>query len=222
MCKYPLTMKNGHMFIELENGPWLMDTGAPTSFGSESSITIEKTDFEIQSHYMGMDISQIEDAVGVDMVGLLGTDVLDNFDILLDVPSNTATISNGEIKHSGTSLNLYEFMGIPIVTALIGESEFQMFLDTGAEISYLQDEILETFPKSGPVEDFYPGFGPFETETYYAKVTLGNEQFSLRTGTLPQLLGMTLMMGGIQGILGNDIFRDRRVGYFPRRELLVI
>ena len=195
MNSYPLTLKNDHMFLELQSGLWLIDTGAPTSFGSESSITIEKTDFEIQSDYMGMDINQIEDAVGVDMVGLLGTDVLDNFDILLDVPSNTVTISSGEIKHSGTSLNLNEFMGIPIVTALIGESEFQMFLDTGAEISYLQDEILETFPKSGPVEDFYPGFGPFETETYSVEVTLDNVQFSLRCGTLPQLLGMTLMMG---------------------------
>ena len=62
----------------------------------------------------------------------------------------------------------------------------------------------------------------FETETYSAKVTLGNVQFSLRCGTLPQLLGMTLMMGGTQGILGNDIFRDRKIGYFPRRGLLVI
>ena len=113
-------------------------------------------------------------------------------------------------------------MGIPIVTAGISGHEFQMFLDTGAQISYLQDEILETFPKSGSLTDFYPGFGTFETETYSAKVTLGNVQFSLRCGTLPQLLGMTLMMGGTQGILGNDIFRDRKIGYFPRRGLLVI
>ena len=222
MNSYPLTLKNDHMFLELQGGTWLMDTGAPTSFGSESTASIEKTDFEIQSNYMGMDIDQIKDATDIDMVGLLGTDVLNNFDFLLDLPSETATISSGEIEHVGSSLNLNEFMGIPIVTACISGHEFQMFLDTGAQISYLQDEILETFPKSGSLTDFYPGFGTFETETYSAKVTLGNVQFSLRCGTLPQLLGMTLMMGGTQGILGNDIFRDRKVGYFPRRGLLVI
>ena len=222
MNNYPLTMKNDHMFLELQSGPWLLDTGAPTSFGSESTASIEKTDFEIQSNYMGMDINQIRDATDIDMVGLLGTDVLNNFDFLLDLPSETATISSGEIEHVGSHLNLNEFMGIPIVTARICGHEFQMFLDTGAQISYLQDEILETFPKSDSLTDFYPGFGTFETNTYSVEVTLDNVRFSLRCGTLPQLLGMALMMGGTQGILGNDIFRDGIVGYFPRRGLLVI
>ena len=99
MNKYPLTMKNDHMFLELQSGLWLIDTGAPTSFGSESTASIEKTDFEIQSNYMGMDINQIKDATDIDMVGLLGIDVLNNFDFLLDLPSETATISSDEIEH---------------------------------------------------------------------------------------------------------------------------
>ena len=41
-------------------------------------------------------------------------------------------------------------------------------------------------------------------------------------GTLPGLLGMTLMMAGAQGIIGNQILTNRVVGYFPRRRLLVL
>ena len=113
-------------------------------------------------------------------------------------------------------------MEIPIITASVSGREFKMFLDTGAQVSYLQDEIIESFPKSDSMTDFFPGFGTFDTETYLVDMGLGCLQFSLRCGTLPLMLGMTLMMGGTEGVLGNDIFRDKKVGYFPRRRLLVI
>ena len=44
--------------------------------------------------------------------------------------------------------------------------ERRMFFDTGAQISYLQDDVLDTFPSAGPVTDFYPGVGQFQTETH--------------------------------------------------------
>jgi hypothetical protein len=35
-------------------------------------------------------------------------------------------------------------------------------------------------------------------------------------------LGMTLTMAGVEGIIGNELITDRALGYFPRRQKLVI
>jgi hypothetical protein len=91
-----------------------------------------------------------------------------------------------------------------------------LFFDTGAQISYFQDESLSTYPSAGELTDFYPGFGQFQTDTYNVPIRIGSEQFTIRCGKLPGLLGMSLAMADVQGILGNQILLDRRVGYFPR------
>jgi len=97
-----------------------------------------------------------------------------------------------------------------------------MFFDTGAQISYFQDDSITDYPYAGPVEDFYPGLGQFVTETHIVDLKIGECIFSLRCGRLPDLLEMTLLMTGTQGILGNQFLHDRKVGYFPRRKILVL
>ena len=97
-----------------------------------------------------------------------------------------------------------------------------MFFDTGAQISYFQDEeVMGAFPNAGTMEDFYPGFGRFQTDTRNVDLLFGGEAFTLRCGTLPGLLGMSLVIGGASGILGNIVLQDRVVGYFPRRKKLL-
>jgi hypothetical protein len=49
---------------------------------------------------------------------------------------------------------------------------------------------------------------------------LGHGIHTLRCGQLPGLLGMSLMMADVQGILGNAILERKTVGYFPRRNML--
>ena len=70
--------------------------------------------------------------------------------------------------------------------------------------------------------DFYPGFGDFQTETYRVEATIGANRFELCCGSLPDILGATLAMAGVDGIIGNEILGDHVVGYFPRRQMLVI
>ncbi|MCX5651344.1 MAG: hypothetical protein NTU45_08150 [Planctomycetota bacterium] len=113
-------------------------------------------------------------------------------------------------------------MGIPIVTAQIGDRAYRMFFDTGAQISYLQSDALNDFPATGSVTDFYPGVGEFETDTHDVQVSLEGVPFTLRGGTLPGLLGMSLSMAGTAGIFGNAILEERSVGYLPRRDVMML
>lgn len=222
MGTLPLEFRDGHLFIELSGELWVFDTGAPNSFGASPNLTIAGEQFNLNGSYLGLDAELLSQFVGVNCVGLLGADVLSRFDHIVDIPRGALTMSTDELSHSGQTVPLDEFMGIPIVTARIGDQDYRMFFDTGAQVSYFQDDLLATFPPSGVVSDFYPGVGQFETDTFMVPFVLGEEAFTLRCGQLPDLLGMTLQMASVKGIVGNAILRDRTVGYFPRRRMMAL
>lgn len=130
----PLKLQDGHLFLELGGELWLLDMGAPTSFGTSGSIFIAGEEFRLGSSYLGLTAATLTRFVGVPCVGLLGADVLRRFDHIVDVTSGTLTISTAELTHSGQTVHLSEFMGIPILTASIASADYRMFFDTGAQI----------------------------------------------------------------------------------------
>jgi hypothetical protein len=222
MNTFPLQHKNGHIFVELDGNLWLLDTGAPSSFGGARGLAIAGEQFSLGTNYFGLTSAALSQFTGVQCVGLLGADVLSRFDHILDTARGKLTVSTGELSHDGQSVPLDEFKGIPIVTARVAVSDYRMFFDTGAQISYFQDDSLTGFPSAGSVTDFYPGVGQFQTDTHEVPVSLGGVTFTLRCGTLPGLLGMTLMMANTKGIVGNAILANRTVGYFPRRQMMIL
>lgn len=222
MNTLPLHLRDGHLFVELAGQLWLIDTGAPTSFGAPGRISIAGEEFSFDSSCLGLTATTLTGFVGVPCVGLLGADVLGRFDLIFDVAKGSLAITTDELPHSGQTVDLSYFMGIPIVTAQIAGADYRMFFDTGAQISYFQGESLSDFPSAGRVMDFYPGFGQFQTDTHEVAVMLAGVALTLRCGTLPGMLGATLMMADTEGIVGNQILHNRIVGYFPRRRALVL
>jgi hypothetical protein len=222
MYTYILIFENKHLFIEIEDKKWLLDTGAPTSFGNDKSFKFGGEEFSLTENYMGLSTEKLSEYLNIECHGLLGADILSNFDLVFGISKRTLSVSSEELPLEGQCLPLTDFMGIPIITVQIDGKQYQMFFDTGAQISYLQDPVITQFIQLDTLTDFYPGFGQFETKTYDVEMKLGDLVLNSQCGTLPELLGMTLAMGGTQGILGNQLLLDRLVGYFPRRNLLCL
>ncbi len=222
MYEYPLIFKKGHFFIETGGQKWLIDPGAPSSFGQQSQIKFVNKEFLISENYMGLSADLLSSYINVECNGLLGVDVLNKYDMIFDLDNNKLKVSNNELLIDGDRLPLSEFMGIPIVSVNIGDQTYKMFFDTGAKIAYLQDSAITTFQKLDNISDFYPGFGQLETETYGVKFKIGSKNYDLQCGSLPELLGMTLMMADAQGIMSNELLIGRVVGYYPRRGLLCL
>ncbi|HLS48272.1 MAG TPA: hypothetical protein VK012_07110 [Gemmatimonadales bacterium] len=220
--EYHIQFRDGHLFLDLDGRLWLVDTGAPTSFGAGAAPEILGQSFEVGSGYGGLDAAELSRLVGVECAGLLGADVLNEHDFIFDPVAGTATLSRNELAHAGTALPLEEFMGIPILGVQVQDEACRTFFDTGAQISYLRADLLAGFPEVGRVRDFYPGFGEFETETHSVTIGLGGTDHTLRCGSLPQLLSMTLSLASTAGIIGNELLKERVTGYFPRRRQLVI
>lgn len=222
MQTLPLHFKDGHLFVEIEENNWLLDTGAPTSFGECDARMIANKQYKVGSHYMGLSPETLSALVGTQCCGLIGGDVINHFDWLIDCVQNTLIVTTDEMLHDGQAVHLSEVLGIPILTTMIANTEYRMFFDTGAQLSYFQDDSLTTFPSGDQMTDFYPGVGLFQTDTYQVDVSIADLSFKLRCGTLPGLLRATLTMAGTQGIIGNQILVNRTVGYFPRRNLLCL
>lgn len=218
----PLQLRDGQLFIDLGGQLWLLDTGAPTSFGASRSLAIAGERFELDTDYLGLAPESLSQFICVPCVGLLGADVLGRFDHILDTTASKLTLSTAELSHARQPVRLDEFMGIPIVTVQIGDRAYRMFFDTGAQISYLRSDARKTFPAAGTVTDFYPGVGQFETDTHDVQVSLEGIPFTLRCGTFPGHLGMSLSMAGTEGIVGNAIVSERTAGYFPRRSVMML
>ena len=208
--------------MEIDGALWLLDTGAPASFGSDSELVFAGVEFPLADSFLGMTATDLSDFVSTECVGLLGTDILGRFDFLFDLLNGTAEVSSENLEYDGQPVSLDEFMGVPIVSARIRGVDYRMFFDTGAQISYFQNDSLATYPPAGEVTDFHMSIGRFRTETYDVDIALGEAGFVLRCGSLPDLLNATLMGAGIEGIIGNQILNNRRVGYFPRRKLLML
>ena len=222
MQALPLHYQSGHLLLELANDHWVLDTGSPGSFGSNALQKLAGQPVQVPRSFMGLNATTLSQMIGAPVAGLLGTDVLNRFDIVLDVGAGLAHFTSEAVPLEGEAVTLSDVMGVPVVQAQVDGRAHAMFFDTGAGVSYFQEEGLEQYPPLEPAQDFYPGIGPFETPTWRLPVQLGGTRFLLRTGRLPDLLAMTLAMAGVDGIVGNAICADHRIGYFPRRSLMVI
>lgn len=149
MTTLPLIFNHGHLFVKPAGHLWLFDTGAPTSFGAAERLLIADEQFSLSSSYFGLTASTLSQYVGVECSGLLGADVLGRFVHILDSTGGKLTVSTDELSHDGQRIHLDEFMGIPIVTASVGGSDYRIFFDTGAQISYFQEDSLADFRRRG-------------------------------------------------------------------------
>lgn len=218
----PLLLEQDHLAVRLDGGLWVLDTGSPFSFGRADAVRLGGDRLPVPDEAFGLDADRLSDLVGARLEGLIGTDLLNGFDLDFDLPGGALTVGTGLPVPDGDRIPLTDLMGVPALEARSELGAHRMLLDTGAQLSYLQADGADRFPAAGPVQDFLPMFGTFETETRSVPFRVGTTDVTLRCGRLPDLMGMTLGLGGVDGIVGAELFRYRRVGYFSSRRLLTL
>ncbi len=219
----PLTVRNNHLFIENNKQLWLLDTGSPSSFGNQAVLSLAGQEIQLMDNLMGLTAEKLSELAKVECAGLLGMDFLGRFDCIIDCGQQCIELSLNELACPGQIIPMGQMMGVPVVTVTVNEVEYQLFFDTGAQISYLPAAALAGFPFAGKITDFYPVIGEFQVDTFHTELSLGTVRETLCFGTVPSAVQMLLTMtGGVVGILGNEILLNRRVGFFPRRGIVVL
>jgi len=217
---YELEMVNGHPAIELEGGLWVLDTGAPISFGKANELGICGNVFRPKTNYLGLNAKQLSNALQSDVRGLIGGDILNCFDSRWDIMERRVRLSVDELESAPDETEIKLLMSAPVVQVKIGERMKSCFFDTCAAISYVADPLEDWGKHHEMFDDFYPGFGSFTTEVFKDQIKIGAEIFQARIGVLPELLAASLKMVGCSGIVGFELFKNSSFVYAPRRHVL--
>lgn len=228
---YKICRIKEHLILEIDQGMWLLDTGAPESFGSIDKLEIDNQSYGIASDYMGFDNEKISEALGENIVGLIGGDILNNYDSYWDLSLNRISFSKESIEYEGNPIALDFFMGIPTLKVNLRGATYKWFFDTGAVISYVTEQIEEWESPVDQYDDFYPGYGDFSTEVFEDEITLDALEgegdlkalrMKIKCGVLPSMLGMSLAIADCSGILGLSALNHQSFLYAPRRKKLIL
>ena len=217
---FPFQLMDGHIIIETSENKYLIDTGAPSSVSSSNKLCLADNDYQTQSNYLGASPELLSTHIGTKIDGLVGTDILNKFDIIIDPTKSVLVLDSTNASIADHQVCLDIFMGIPIFEVSIDGKQIRVFFDTGAKLSYLSPDIASSYPELEESEDFYPGVGKFSTKTFEVPCSIGTENIMLKVGILPKLLQATLMMANTSGIVGISILDYFRVVYSPRRKTL--
>lgn len=204
---YNIELIDNHVVFVENDLRLLLDTCSPISISNHSTVSVFGETINAHKNIIGQtsidDINQSIENANVD--ALIGADVLNKVSFSLSL-SNKLMELNPVINHNEyDSFPLSNFMGIPIIFAILNGKEINFFLDTGAKISYLNSNFVKGHNTIKVEQDFYPGFGDFETNIYQLPLDLFNQLKKYEFGVLPQPLELSLSMGGTNGIIGNNI-----------------
>lgn len=219
---HPLDIVNDHLLLRMPDGHWLLDTGSPQSFGHTNRLSVSGQTFQVAEQFMGLNSTRLSDLSGLQVQGLIGTDVLNAFDVVFDIPHQRVLLSPTPIDITGIQLRVNMVMGVPTTSIKIGHRPVNVFLDTGSTICYWQDAQLTDFPKHDLRSDFFPGIGDFDVQTHWVPFDLASERLEMVCGTLPGMLGLTLSAVGMGGILGNAFMAKRLVAYLPKSKKVIL
>lgn len=208
MTTFPVKFLDGHIIAHANNFDYLIDTGSPVSFGRGEKLVINEQNFHISvDGTFGVTVDSISALSGLHIDGLIGMDILSNFDMRFT--RNQIFLSKVPIKHADTAIVLPlvgDAMGIPITSLKIAHEERRIFFDTGAKLSYLSEDLLIGDP-IGEMDDFYPTIGKYKTNVYKIDVDINGKVEALTFGLLPVSIRMLLEMGQTKGVVGTELLK---------------
>jgi hypothetical protein len=208
---FPLYLHEGHPIIESGDDVILVDTGATTTIHIRPRLDFCGGLHRSATEYMGLDTNRLSDMLGKRITTLLGADILSNHIVFFDYPNGQIGFGRLRPEVPAQERNIQNFMGVPIIPLTVAGNTLQMFLDTGAKLSYLSRERTLGMKSVGTEVDFYPTLGNFTTPVFELTAQWQGNDFDVRFGKLPPLLEIMLSMGNASGIIGYDFFRRFRV-----------
>lgn len=216
MTTIPLIFAAGHMFADLPEGRWLVDTGLPITFGRGGTITWDGRRRQIPSQFGPFRMEQIQPHVNMPIVGMVGVDLLNAQDLCWDGPAGECRVGEEPNSAVAASLRFTSVMGVPVMDALLGGQVAKCILDTGAQFGYLLDRgYTRGAEEDEVIHDFNPILGDIVSPSWKVEVKLDSVGFVERFGLLEGRGGAALGLMGVDGVIGCSWMAQRKIWYRP-------
>lgn len=218
---YYATFCNGIPVAEIDGRRILIDTGSPISVGNDPLLRIGGRTHRVANTFLGMTVDELCKDTGTSIDVLLGNDILARYYVLLDMEGESFAISPLPAFGDGICRRFSFDYRVPLITVHVEQARIPMFFDTGAQLSYVSTTLTDSRSAEGVAEDFYPGIGRFSTKIFTLQTELDGNQHRMRFGILPAALQASMVAGGAQGILGNELCKYYKIHLaYPRQEII--
>jgi hypothetical protein len=208
MKEFGINLIDGHLIFEDLNNTILVDTGSSITICKNPYISFMGQTYEARTSVFGNDIDEFSKLLGHDIDVLMGLDILEQFSLLINYKSKKIVFSQEQIHlDKSTSLPMSKDQtGALLVTIVIEGKKYNLAIDTGAKISYINRNATEGCTAIDTRLDFSPMIGRFKTPIFEKDVMLADKGFIVSFGNLPNALEIPLTMMGIDGVIGYDLF----------------
>jgi len=221
MHTYKIHDFDGPLTIELNGELWIIDTGSPWTMGPVTSVSFGGEVFPVQQRGWANIFNSVRDGFGLEVDGLMGNDTLNQLDLLIDLPSKTVVAATEELTHQGTEIPLDFGIGAPVFRANFDGFPQRAIFDTGAHISYVDQDLFPADIETTRMADHSPIIGPFATDVCTLLTGIAGKTLPIRCGTLPPGLDGVFAQADVRAVLGLDFCKYGTVGYFPRRNVML-
>jgi hypothetical protein len=204
---YPLFERENHLFVQLPEGPFLVDTGSPMSFGTTGSISFgdETVPLRERAGMLGMNISMttIRKLVTCPCSGLLGMDVLGKHTIRFCLRAGELHIDDVDDANRGTVLASASAMGVPMIGIHSRGTDLRALFDTGAQYGYvLKSELVDGLDVIGNITDYNPMLGDISSDASRLPYQLIGEDGQLASPLMHETVGY--LEAGLLSLLNAD------------------
>ena len=218
----PLRLRDDMLFADFNGREGLIDSGSPVTIGYGVPLEILGHRFHLNPALTERVLGELNEQKLIRPVELLvGTDVMHTFDLLFDLPGGELTISIDSLKLEGDVVQVDPFGGVPKVALDLGPHRFTAFIDTGANRSFTPDHAFPIGGVMETVDEYSPLIGHFRTLATSADARLGTLTQSLTFCRTTDTVLERFDALGATGLIGNELFRDRKVLYAIRRGSVV-
>lgn len=203
MTEYDIKLADGHVLIDGGNGWLLVDTGSPLSFHESGRIILCGQSFSVPTELLNTDADYLSEHINECVGGLVGMDILGTFGVKFDLPAGKLTF--GCPTDGMTRIPSHTGLGYVSMDMTLNGRPVRVILDSGAPISYVSPSITEGLTPIGYKTDFHPTAGVFETPIFEFPASFAGKDFTMQAGHLPGLMGMSVSLLGVKGIVGLEI-----------------
>ena len=254
----PLTINKVAMTSAILNGEsrnFVIDTGAAiltlnkkhiedyqdTGFGVQGvsgtqagTVLTQISDFDFygitikESNILAIDMSHIEERIGVEIYGIIGYNVFKDYDLLFDYENHTLTLLNPEITENFLETNFptSTFMTIetekktmspiPFIKGKIGGLEFNFAFDSGAGmivIDMIHKDALSDFFTFTETRDARDIGSSFSAEAgNIDELIIGNKSFTELDSQFTDLSYLSHALGTqVDGLIGYEVLKNQKV-----------
>lgn len=223
--QYPFVASENHVFVDLAEGRFLVDTGSPLSFAANGLLTIDGRTHAVARKLGAFDVETIGRLVTGPCEGLIGMDLLGAGGAILDLAAGAIHIGPpaNTVPDRAAVCPMRSVLGTPVVSSVVNGRRVDAVFDTGAQYGYLCDAALAAgLPQDGAIDDYNPVLGEMHSPAWRVVVSIAGVEFEDRVGLLTGLGASMLQMIGVNAVIGCAMLRDHVVALAPNRGELAI